>query len=173
MALIFNVLLAANLSLISPSISGGIIRNAAVVQETDYVDLSDYGDLKLTEEVKQSEKSEVKLEDKKDIVVYRQTKPPITPVELESLFDKYCGEYGLNKEMMKKIANCESHFNSQAVNGPYMGMYQFLASTWQSNRRAMGLDPDPNLRFNAEESIKTTAYKISRDGAGAWPVCGK
>jgi hypothetical protein len=36
----------------------------------------------------------------------------------------------------------------------------------------MGLNPDPELRFNAEEAIKTTAYKISRDGTGAWPVCG-
>lgn len=127
----------------------------------------------MTEEVKQSEESEVKLEDKKDITVYRQTKLPITPVELEPLFDKYCGEYGLNKEMMKKIANCESHFNSQAVNGPYGGMYQFSVSTWRSNRQAMGLDSNPDLRFNAEESIKTAAFKISRDGTGAWPVCGK
>lgn len=157
MALIFNVLLAANLSLISPS----------------YVDLSNYEGLKLTEEVKQPEETEVKVEDKKDMSVFKQTQPPVAPVELELLFDKYCGEYGLDKAIMKKIADCESHFNPQAVNGPYGGMYQFLASTWVANRQAMGLDPNPDLRFDAEESIKTAAYKISRDGTGAWPVCGR
>jgi hypothetical protein len=52
-------------------------------------------------------------------------------------------------------------------------MFQFLASTWSANRNSMGLDPNPELRFDAQESIKTTAFKISRDGVGAWPVCGR
>ncbi|MFC1711258.1 transglycosylase family protein [Patescibacteria group bacterium] len=96
-----------------------------------------------------------------------------SPEYLDPLFDKYCAQYGVSKEVMKKIAKCESGFRPEAVNGPYAGMYQFVTSTWVSNRNTMGLDPDPNLRFNAEEAIKTTAFKIARDGTGAWPVCGK
>lgn len=53
----------------------------------------------------------------------------------------------------------------------YVGMYQFAAQTWQSTRTAMGLDPNPELRMNAEESIKTAAYKIANGGIQAWPNC--
>lgn len=91
----------------------------------------------------------------------------------DQLFEKYASEYGVNPETLKRIARCESGFNPHAANGPYCGMFQFHASTWTSNRKAMGLDPDLSLRFNAEEAIKTAAFKISRDGTGAWPVCSQ
>jgi soluble lytic murein transglycosylase-like protein len=93
------------------------------------------------------------------------------PENLTLLIEKYANRYGVDKDMMIGIAKCESGFRENAVNGPYAGMYQFVSSTWVSNRRAMGEDPDPNLRFNAEESIKTAAFKMGRDGYGAWPVC--
>jgi hypothetical protein len=35
----------------------------------------------------------------------------------------------------------------------------------------MGLDSNPDLRFNADESIKTAAFKIAHGGIGAWPNC--
>lgn len=109
-------------------------------------------------------------------------KPTATPVpvalpesDLDSLFEKYAGQYGVSAIAMKHIAQCESGLNpgSLSKNGLYGGLFQFVSSTWSGNRRAMGEDPDPNLRFNAEEAIKTAAFKISRDGYGAWPVCGK
>jgi soluble lytic murein transglycosylase-like protein len=93
--------------------------------------------------------------------------------ELETLFNKYGTQYNVSPGILRKIAACESGFNANAVNGPFAGMFQFLASTWSANRNTMGLDPNPELRFNAEESIRTTAYKISKDGVGAWPVCGR
>lgn len=99
--------------------------------------------------------------------------PPAPAPETQQLIEKYASQYKVDKTLMTKIAHCESHYNPSAVNGPYAGMYQFLASTWTSNRKKMGLDPNPNLRFNAEEAIKTTAFKISRDGPGAWPVCSR
>jgi hypothetical protein len=73
--------------------------------------------------------------------------------------------------MMIGIAKCESGFRENAVNGPYAGIYQFVSGTWISNRRAMGLDENLELRYNAEESVKTAAFKMNRDGFGAWPVC--
>ena len=123
----------------------------------------------------QKEAIEVKLASRQKFAPASKVKKPLAPApyNLEALFDQYSQQYGVKKELLRKIARCESGFNPRAVNGPYGGMFQFLTSTWQSNRRAMGLDPNPDLRFNPEEAVKTTAFKISRDGTGAWPVCGR
>lgn len=93
-------------------------------------------------------------------------------VDLESLFDKYSAEYGADKELLKKIAKCESGFNPNSNNsGMYLGMYQFASSTWVANRNRMGLDSNPELRTNAEEAIRTAAYMIAGGGKGHWPNC--
>jgi len=105
---------------------------------------------------------------------YKAPAQPIsTSAEIESWINQYGDQYGVDKEKLKSIAYCESRFNSGAVNGPYGGIYQYHPGTWSSTRKQMGLDPDPDLRFNAEEAIKTTAYKISVQGTGPWPVCGR
>ena len=93
--------------------------------------------------------------------------------EVYIYIEKYAGEYGVDKNMMYQIAKCESGLRSSAINGPFAGVYQFLSSTWISNRNAMGLNPDPELRFHAEEAVRTAAFKMSRDGFGAWPACQK
>jgi soluble lytic murein transglycosylase-like protein len=103
---------------------------------------------------------------------WSKTSLTLSSGELDVMFNKYGEKYGVSPLLLREIAACESSFNPRAVNGPYAGLFQFCTSTWVSNRQAMGLNPDPELRFNAEEAIKTTAYKISRDGTGAWPVCG-
>lgn len=98
------------------------------------------------------------------------TNPPAP--ELEAMFDKYSSEYGVDKELMKKIARCESGFNTTSNNsGIYLGMFQFGSQTWVANRNRMGLDSNPDLRTNPEEAIKTAAYVISTRGPGAWPNC--
>lgn len=91
--------------------------------------------------------------------------------DVYSLIQTYASQYNADPSKMIAIAHCESGLRANAVNGPFAGAYQFLSSTWQSNRRAMGLDPDPTLRYNIEEAIKTAAFKMGRDGYGAWPVC--
>jgi len=93
------------------------------------------------------------------------------PEFILALIEKYSAEYKVSRDMMLGIAQCESGFREDAINGPYAGLYQFVSSTWASNRRAMELDTDPNLRLNAEEAVKTAAFKMNRDGYGAWPVC--
>jgi hypothetical protein len=93
------------------------------------------------------------------------------PADLEPLFEKYAQEYKVDKEDLKRIAKCEAGFNSQSDTGLYAGMYQFNVQTWSSTRNAMGLDPNPDLRKNAEESIRTAAYKILNGGRGSWPNC--
>lgn len=96
---------------------------------------------------------------------------PANPQELEEWFDQYSALYGVSKETLKSISRCESNFNPAARNGNYVGLFQFASSTWVANRKAMGLDTNPDLRLNGEESIKTAAFKIARDGTSAWKAC--
>ena len=103
----------------------------------------------------------------------RPTPDVWSPAELAPLFAQYAGQYGVDKNLLERIANCESHFNVNASGngGAYLGMFQFSVSTWSNNRSLMGLDPSPELRANAEESIKTAAFLMSRAGDAPWPAC--
>jgi len=94
-------------------------------------------------------------------------------LDIHSAFKEYSQKYGVDEGLLKKIAECESGFNPEAVNGPYAGMFQFTSSSWISTRTEMGLNADPDLRFNGSESIRTAAFKISKYGTSAWPVCSK
>ena len=87
------------------------------------------------------------------------------------LVNKYAGIYTIDPAILFRIGQCESKFNTNSVNGPYAGIYQFHYNTWQSVRTRMNENPDPSLRTNPEESIKTAAFKISKDGTGAWANC--
>jgi len=91
--------------------------------------------------------------------------------DLESLFSQYSAQYNVNEDELKKIAQCESGFNTNSDTGLYAGMFQFSATTWESQRNAMGQDPNPDLRKNAGEAIKTTAYMLSQGEENAWPNC--
>lgn len=99
--------------------------------------------------------------------------PQPAPQHMDEWFRRYSAEYGADEQLMRKIAACESGYNTSSHNTTYDygGMYQFAHSTWVSTRMQMGADPNPDLRFNGEEAIKTAAFKISRGGAGAWANC--
>ncbi len=100
---------------------------------------------------------------------------PVAPSDFDVFFETYANQYGISSATLKIIANCESRLNPAALSksGTYGGLFQYSAATWASTRRSMGLDENPELRFNAEEAIRTTAYKIANGGIGAWPHCGK
>lgn len=99
--------------------------------------------------------------------------PSSEPYDAISLVSKYAQEFGVDEHVLYTIGQCESGFNATSSNGPYGGVYQFHYSSWASIRNSMGLDTNPDLRFNPEESIKTAAFKIARDGTGAWPACSE
>lgn len=107
------------------------------------------------------------------------TPTPITPpaaqpngTDLDLWFTKYAEEYHIDRDLLHRIAACESGFNTNSNNhGLYVGIYQFSEETWVGTRTAMGQDTNPALRTNAEESIKTAAFKISQGGANSWPNC--
>lgn len=101
--------------------------------------------------------------------------PPPPPGDLDNYFRRYASEFSADEALMRKIAACESGYNSTSHNTmyDYAGMYQFSKETWMNTRSQMGQDNNPDLRFNAEEAIKTAAYKIAHGGAGAWALCAK
>jgi hypothetical protein len=94
-----------------------------------------------------------------------------SPPNLEPLFSQYAGMYGVDQNILERLANCESHFNPEAKMGDYVGMFQFSTNTWITNRQKMGADTNPALRTNSEESIKTAAFVISLQGTSPWPRC--
>lgn len=94
-----------------------------------------------------------------------------SPASMEHWFAQYAGQFGADKNLLERIANCESHFNPNAINGDYVGMFQFSTSTWINYRSQMGMDTNPALRTNPEESIKTGAFLVSKRGSAPWPSC--
>ena len=108
-----------------------------------------------------------------DIPTAVPTKIIIAPSDLEPLFDEFSEKFGVDENLLKKIANCESHFNQGVWKEPYAGMYQFSESTWAKYRNLMGKDPNSNLRFGARESIETAAYVLSIGQSHIWPTCSK
>ncbi len=99
------------------------------------------------------------------------TPTPISYMHLEDLFTKYSGSESISRELLWKIAVCESGLNPNAKNGIYGGLFQFSEGSWISTRRKMNMDTNPNLRFDLEQSIRTAAFKMALDGPGAWPNC--
>ena len=72
--------------------------------------------------------------------------------------------------LLEKIARCESGGDPTAVspNGRYRGKYQFARATW----RALGGKGDPAKASEAEQDLRAAAL-LQREGAGAWPHCGR
>jgi hypothetical protein len=103
----------------------------------------------------------------------RPTPYPVTSSQLDEWFTNSSNHYSIDRNKLWAVAVCESNLKPNAVNGPYAGLFQFSASTWISTRQKMGMDTNPDLRFNPEEAIRTAAFKISTDGLGPWPNCGK
>lgn len=99
------------------------------------------------------------------------TPTPMPSTQYEDYFNQYSVQYDVDKDILKKIAYCESGMGTGAANGEYGGMFQFSIDTWKDTRNAMGADPNPDLRFGAKESIETAAFKIANNGSGAWKGC--
>ena len=97
--------------------------------------------------------------------------PLFTQEQIHSFMERFAGQYGVDVNVLRHIAVCESGFNQYAINGPYAGLFQFGKSAWTNNRTIMGEDNNPDLRLNAEEATQTTAYLISIGKGHLWPNC--
>lgn len=98
---------------------------------------------------------------------------PATSAQIDGWFNHYANKESIEKELLRKIALCESKYNQFAKNGDYVGLFQFSSGTWVTTRRQMNQNPNPDLRYDAEESIRTAAFRLSTVGLAAWPNCSK
>lgn len=94
-----------------------------------------------------------------------------TSQEINGFIERFSSQYSVSPDILRHIAVCESGFNSGAKNLGYAGLYQFGGVTWKNLRQEIGEDPNPDLRFNAEEAVQTAAYAISKGKIGIWPNC--
>lgn len=97
--------------------------------------------------------------------------PVYTDQEVYGFIEAYSAQYGLDPNVVRHIAQCESGFNQTAVNGAYVGLFQFGTSAWVTGRAAMGEDADLNLRLNAEKSVHTATYLLAEGRTDLWPHC--
>lgn len=97
--------------------------------------------------------------------------PTFTSQQINGLIDRFAGQYGVDPNVIRHIAICESGFNPFARNYIYTGLFQFGPITWQNIRVKMGEDNDIGLRLNAEDEVQTAAYAISIGDKTIWPHC--
>jgi soluble lytic murein transglycosylase-like protein len=91
--------------------------------------------------------------------------------EIYNMINQYSGEKGVSPDVIRHLAVCESGFRPDVKNGIYAGLFQYDPSTWKNFRKMMGEDPDPDLRFDAKEAIRTTVYLVSIGKQSLWPNC--
>lgn len=94
---------------------------------------------------------------------------------LLGLVDKYTQKYGVNKAFALCVLEDESQFHinpcgviGHCDHGKAMGAWQFHSPTWQSFRAKMGLDTNPDLRADPEESTRTAMWAFSTGRASHW-----
>ena len=97
--------------------------------------------------------------------------PEYSQEEIHGFFEKYSNDYHIDIHVLRYIAICESGFNPKATNLYYAGLFQFNPSIWSYYRNMLNQDPDPGLRTNAKEAVKTAAYVLSINHAYIWPNC--
>jgi hypothetical protein len=97
--------------------------------------------------------------------------PTFTSAEIYEFTNRFAGQYGVDPNVVRAIAICESGFRADAKYVKYVGIFQFDAPTWKNLRIKMGEDTNPDLRANAEEAVQTAAYAISIGKRYLWPNC--
>jgi hypothetical protein len=97
--------------------------------------------------------------------------PKFSSEEIQGFIERFAAQYAVDANVLRHLAVCESGFNAEAVNGAYAGLFQFAQTSWRTNRAIMGEDPNPDLRFNAEEATQTAAYMVSQGRGAIWPNC--
>lgn len=94
-----------------------------------------------------------------------------TSEQIHGFIERFAVQYGVDPNVLRYIAVCESGFNPLAYNVGYAGLYQFGPTTWAKFRQQIGENTNPDLRFNAEEAVQTAAYVLSVERGGIWPNC--
>jgi len=71
---------------------------------------------------------------------------------VEAIIRAAAARWGVSGDWMVKIARCESGLNPRAYNpaGPYIGLFQFLASTFRANGGTNIYDPADQANITAK-----------------------
>lgn len=99
------------------------------------------------------------------------TPTPASSEEVNGFIDRFAGQYGVDPNVIRYIALCESGFRSNAEKAGYVGLFQFGPITWKNLRAEIGEDTNINLRYSAEESVQTASYALSKGKQKIWPNC--
>ncbi len=88
--------------------------------------------------------------------------PPPAPGTIEAIIQAAATKWGVSYPWMLKIAHCESSLNPRAYNpaGPYIGLFQFLPSTFRAHGGTDIYDP--------VQQADITANMLAHGGARAW-----
>lgn len=97
--------------------------------------------------------------------------PQFSQKQIYEFTNRFAGQYGVDPNVIRHIAQCESGFNPNARYLKYVGLFQFDPTTWKNLRTKMGEDVNPDLRANAEEAVQTAAFAVSLGSRGIWPNC--
>jgi uncharacterized protein YabE (DUF348 family) len=117
--------------------------------------------------------SETLLQAPRNKVVVSGTKP-YGGGDLWGIMVAAGSEWGVSPDKLYRVAKCESGANPSNNRNPvYKGLYQYLPSTWSG---ASGSYPGGRFRgasiFDPTAQVYVTAWKVSKQGWGAWPSCG-
>jgi hypothetical protein len=94
----------------------------------------------------------------------RRDQAPSTPSEAIRLA---AAAYGQSEERLRGVAECESHLDPAAVNGQYLGLYQFGEPLW--NRTPFRDFP----RSHPYAAALAAGWAFSRGLSSHWPICGR
>jgi hypothetical protein len=87
-------------------------------------------------------------------------------VDYETYIRQKCSEYGCNPAELIHVMYCESGGRANAINpaGPYIGLFQFLTSTFNANARYI---PQANI-YDPYHQIDVTAKMFANGQRGQW-----
>ena len=88
--------------------------------------------------------------------------PPPSAGTIQAIIYAAATKYGVSYPWMLKIARCESGLNPRAYNpaGPYIGLFQFLPSTFRAHGGTNIYDP--------VQQSNIAANMLAHGGAGSW-----
>lgn len=97
--------------------------------------------------------------------------PQYSSQDINGFIERFSAQYGIDPNIVRHIAICESGFDPLAEMAGYAGLFQFGKVTWANIRKEIGEDTNSDLRFNAEEAAQTAAYALSQGKTAIWPNC--
>jgi Transglycosylase SLT domain len=86
--------------------------------------------------------------------------------ELSILINAKCIEFGCNPEQLLRVMYCESGGRNVVGSGTYIGIFQFLPSTFNANAKRVGI-MNADI-WNMEHQVIVATWMFSKGQAGQW-----